>query len=174
MKTLLLVRHAKSSWNSDVSTDFERPLNNRGMRDAPEMANRLISRGLIPDKLISSTAARALATARLLVQGLSLDSKILATTDKIYEAPVQALLDTICGIDDRFQTVIMVGHNPGMSATGNYLCEKARLEMPTCAMACLQLETDSWSHVYRDCATMLWYDYPKSDYRNTLKTTGSN
>lgn len=162
MKTLILVRHAKSSWNSDVSTDFERPLNKRGMRDAPDMAARLAAHGPIPDTIVSSSATRALVTARMLARGLDLSPQSLETTRDIYEAPVKALLKTINSWLQINQTVMMVGHNPGMSATGNYLCSSAALEMPTCAMACLDLDIDSWNDIYRDCATLRWYDYPKN------------
>ena len=161
MKTLILARHAKSSWNSDVSTDFERPLNKRGMRDAPNMAKRLLARGPIPDAIVSSTATRALVTTRLLMNGLQLHSALLETTDDIYEAPVQALLNTIGKLRDNTNSAMIVGHNPGMSATGNHLCSSAALQMPTCAMACLDLDIDSWREVYRDCAKLRWYDYPK-------------
>ena len=167
MKTLILTRHAKSSWNTDVSTDFERPLNKRGMHDAPEMAARLLSHGPIPERIVSSSATRALVTTRLMMKGLALNSQLLEITDRIYEAPVQALLDTISNLENNCHTAMIVGHNPGMSGTGNYLCAKATLQMPTCALACLDLDIDSWGEVYRDCATMRWYDYPK----NSLELT---
>lgn len=162
MKTLILVRHAKSSWNSDAATDFERPLNNRGLRDAPEMASRLKTTGPLPDTIVSSTATRALVTTRLLMRELALPPQVLHTTDNIYEAPVQALIDTIGGLKETSQVAMLVGHNPGMSSTTNYLCSKAEIQMPTCAMACLELDIDHWSEVYRDCATLRWYDYPKN------------
>ena len=162
MKTLILVRHAKSSWNSDAATDFERPLNNRGLRDAPEMAKRLKSTGPLPDTIVSSTATRALVTTRLLMRELALPAQALETTDNIYEAPVQALLDTIGGLKETSQVAMLVGHNPGMSSTTNHLCSMAEIQMPTCAMACLELDIDHWSEVYRDCATLHWYDYPKN------------
>jgi len=162
VKTLILVRHAKSSWNSDAGTDFERPLNNRGSRDAPEMAARLVARRLLPDTIISSAATRALVTSRLLLAGLALNSRILQTTDRIYEAPVPTLLETISDLQDSYQTAMIVGHNPGMSATTNHLCSEASIQMPTCAMACLDLDIDCWADVYRDCAALRWYDYPKN------------
>jgi len=131
------------------------------MRDAPEMARRLLSRGAIPESIVSSTATRALVTTRLLITGLNLNSQLLQTTDNIYEAPMQALLDTIGKLSDASQTVMIVGHNPGMSSTGNHLCSAAALQMPTCAMACLDLDIENWGDVYRDCAKLRWYDYPK-------------
>ncbi len=101
--------------------------------------------------------------------GLALESRLLETTENIYEAPVQALLETIGNLKVSCQTALIVGHNPGMSSTGNYLCPEAALQMPTCAMACLDLDIENWSDVYRDCATLRWYDYPK----NQIKLSGS-
>jgi len=170
LKTLILMRHAKSSWNSEASTDFERPLNKRGMRDAPEMANRLAQRGPMPDSIVSSTATRALVTTRLIMSELSLGSRLLETTDSIYEAPVKALLDAIGNLPKQSEVAMLVGHNPGMSSTGNYLCKEAALQMPTCAMACLELDVDNWADVYRDCATLRWYDYPKNQLPKTAQT----
>ena len=167
MKTLILVRHAKSSWNNDAPTDFERPLNNRGMRDAPEMAARLVARGLLPDTVVSSSATRALVTARLLLNGLELNSRILHTTDSIYEAPVSALLETIGGLNDNDRTAMLIGHNPGMSSAANHLCSEAALQMPTCAMACLDLDIKKWAEIYKDCATLRFYDYPKNQTKPT-------
>lgn len=126
------------------------------------MAARLSYHGPIPDTIVSSTATRALVTTRLLMSELSLHSRILETTDSIYEAPLQALLKTIDNLPGQSETAMLVGHNPGMSNTGNYLCGEAALQMPTCAMACLELDIDNWSDVYRDCATLRWYDYPKN------------
>ncbi len=160
MKILLLARHAKSSWNTEAATDFERPLNNRGLRDAPMMASRLADRDLALDQIVSSTAHRALATARLLAEGLAHTPAIVQTGD-IYEAPSQRILQTIENFDDDWQSVIMVGHNPGMSNTCNLLCQQAGVAMPTCAIACLALDINRWADHYPDCATMQWYDYPK-------------
>ena len=137
------------------------------MHDAPEMAARLLSHGPIPERIVSSSATRALVTTRLLMKGLALNSQLLEITDRIYEAPVQALLDTISNLELDCHTAMIVGHNPGISGTGNYLCAKATLQMPTCAMACLDLDIDSWAEVYRDCATLRWYDYPKNSVELT-------
>lgn len=160
MKTLLLARHAKSSWNADVERDFDRPLNNRGLRDAPMMATRLAALDLPLDAIVSSTANRALATARLLADGLAY-AKPIAQTDDIYEASSQRILRTIAAMDDDLEHVMLVGHNPGMSNTCNILCQTANISMPTCAIACLELDIDRWRDQYPDCATLRWFEYPK-------------
>jgi len=162
MKTLVITRHAKSSWNSDAIDDFSRPLNKRGLRDAPVMAQRLQQRGPIPQLVVSSTAARALATTKLMLPAFEISEDQLVTTDEIYEAPVSALAQTIKAQPDTFEIIMLVGHNPGVSGFAEFLSVGAHLQMPTCAMACLQLDIDSWKDLYRDCANLLWYDYPKN------------
>ncbi len=167
MKTLIVTRHAKSSWsthsNSDPNSDFQRPLNKRGIADTPVMAQRLVARGPIPDLIVSSTAARALATTELLMAELPISQNSLLTTDSIYEAPVDALIKAISSLANHINTAMLVGHNPGVSSLCNYLCVKANIQMPTCAMACLELDIDQWQDNYKDCATLSWYDYPKKD-----------
>jgi len=162
LKKLIVTRHAKSSWNSDVDRDFLRPLNKRGEHDAPMMAERLLQRGPLPELILSSTATRALSTANLLITNMSLSAELLLTTDSIYEAPLTALQKATESLTDDVTCAMLVGHNPGVSNLCNYLCLQARIEMPTCAMACFDLDIDSWNDVYKDCASLAWYDYPKN------------
>ena len=163
MKTLILTRHAKSSWNSDSSTDFGRPLNKRGIDDAPIMAKRLTGYGQLPQLVVSSTATRALQTAELLMRELAMEKTLLNTTDAIYEAPARALIDHIKQLPEQADIVMLIGHNPGMSSTCNYLSKEADVQMSTLAMVCMELEVGEWEDVYPDCATMKWYDYPKKN-----------
>lgn len=127
------------------------------------MAQRILRRGPSPELIISSTAARAIATTELLLPELALDSDSLLTTDSIYEAPRAALEKAISTLHDQINIAMLVGHNPGVSSLCSFLCQKAALDMPTCAMACLELDIDQWQELYHDCATLVWYDYPKND-----------
>lgn len=161
MKQLLVTRHAKSSWNTNAS-DFMRPLNKRGIRDAPVMAQRLQQRGSAPELILSSTAYRALETAELIRKEMSLEQEQLLTTDSIYEAPLDALRQATTTLPDNATVVMLVGHNPGVSRLCQFLCRQTNLQMPTCAIACFNLDIDRWQDTYRDCATLLWYDYPKN------------
>ena len=163
MKQLIVTRHAKSSWDSDVQSDFHRPLNKRGVRDTPIMAERLHTRGTLPQLVLSSTAVRALQTTDLLLSTLGLNKDQLLTTDSIYEAPLPALEQAIGTLPDHISVAMIVGHNPGVSSLGSFLCRQPNLQMPTCAMACFELDIEHWKDVYRDCASMLWYDYPKNN-----------
>lgn len=161
MKTIILTRHAKSSWNSDSSTDFERPLNKRGIDDAPIMAKRLVNHGPLPQLLVASTAVRSIQTAELLMRELAMNASLLTTTDTIYEAPARALIDQIKQLPDEADVAMIIGHNPGMSSACSYLSKDADVQMSTLAMVCMELEVGEWGDVYPDCATMRWYDYPK-------------
>ena len=163
MKQLIVTRHAKSSWDSDTPSDFLRPLNKRGIRDTPIMAERLNARGSLPELILSSTAVRALETTELLMKTLSPASTQLLTTDSIYEAPLAALEKAIGSLPEHTSIAMIVGHNPGVSLLCSFLCRQPNLQMPTCAMACLELDIEKWEDVYHDCASMLWYDYPKNN-----------
>ncbi len=166
MKTIILTRHAKSSWKTDATSDFERPLNKRGIDDAPVMAERLQTQGPLPQHIVSSTATRALQTAEMLMNNLGMDKALLTSTDDIYEAPARALIDQIKKLPADVDVAMMVGHNPGMSSTCNYLSKEADVQMSTLAMVCMELDVDDWDDIYADCGTVRWYDYPKKHTGN--------
>jgi phosphohistidine phosphatase len=161
MKTIILTRHAKSSWKSDAQSDFDRPLNKRGVGDVPVMAQRLTVQGPLPGIIVSSTAVRALETAKMLMAELTIPADKLQTTEVIYEAPARVLIDCIRTLPAEIDTAMMIGHNPGMSSACNYLSKEALVDMSTLAMVCLDLDIDHWDDVYPDCATLRWHDYPK-------------
>ena len=112
MKTLLLVRHAKSSWDHPGVDDHDRPLNARGRRDAPEMGRRLAERGLVPDRILSSTALRARTTAQLIAEGLGFDVDRIILDERLYAASADEVLRVIGEIDGDVGTAMVVGHNP--------------------------------------------------------------
>ena len=113
MKTLLIVRHAKSSWNHPGLSDHDRPLNRRGKEDAPKMGEVLRDEDTIPDMIISSTAKRAQKTAELMADSSGFDGKIVFTR-AFYNADSDTYLDMLKTIPDNIETVMFVGHNPGM------------------------------------------------------------
>ena len=166
MKTIILTRHAKSSWKTDATSDLERPVNKRGIDDAPIMAKRLQAQGPLPQIIVSSTATRALQTSEMLMTNLAMDKSLLTTTDAIYEAPARALIDQIKQMPADIEIAMIVGHNPGMSSTCNYLSKEADVDMSTLAMVCLELDVDDWDDIYADCGSVRWYDYPKKHTGN--------
>ena len=161
MKTIILTRHAKSSWNTDSATDFERPLNKRGFDDAPVMAKRLLEHGPLPQLVISSTAKRAHQTAELLMRELALDQKLLTTTESIYEVPARDLINQMKQLPADADIAMIIGHNPAMSSACSYLSKDADMQMSTLAMVCMELDVEDWEDIYPDCGTLRWYDYPK-------------
>jgi len=146
-KTLLVMRHAKSSWSIPGVSDHERPLNRRGERDAVQMAQFLESAKIKIDRVIASTARRADQTAKSLVDTMDcLDSGRLESRDDFYLAAPQAYLDYLSHLDDAVTTVIVIGHNPGLESLVETLGGQWET-MPTAAIACFDFSADSWSDV---------------------------
>lgn len=142
MKTLLLLRHAKSSWANDRLSDFERPLNDRGRHDAPRMGKLLRQRDLVPDRIISSSAKRAAKTAELVAAAASYDADI-RFTEKLYLAEPEAYIVLARQVEESCGTLMLVGHNPGIEELVAWLTGQGE-PMPTAALACIELPIDNW------------------------------
>jgi phosphohistidine phosphatase len=146
LKTLILVRHAKSGWKNDPAIeDFDRPLNRRGERDAPAMAARLAESGIKVDALLSSPACRALSTAEAFSRELNLP---IQTDARIYEAGVAELQAAVRDLDDANRSVALFGHNPGISDFLRYLTEENFADLPTAGIAVIELPLKSWKHTF--------------------------
>ncbi|MDF7826642.1 histidine phosphatase family protein [Pontiellaceae bacterium B12227] len=155
-KTLYLVRHAKSDWNTGES-DFERPLNKRGQRDAPEMGQRIKDAGSLPEQILCSPARRAVQT----LESLDLGIKAVLFKEKIYEASTGDLLDLVQSLDDSCGSAMLIGHNPAMTWLATLL-SGVRIEgMPTCSILTIRLDSDHWKSAGACPATLLHFDYPK-------------
>jgi len=160
MKKLTLIRHAKSDWGSGAASDFERPLNRRGNKAAPLMAGRILERGSVPDLLVSSPAQRAVETVALLAHELDLPQEQIIYQRSIYEASLETLIATVRQLPDE-EHVALIGHNPGLSELGLWLCPQAPEWLPTCAVLEFEITADDWAAVAPGCATLVCYDYPK-------------
>ncbi|MFT4638330.1 MAG: phosphohistidine phosphatase [Verrucomicrobiales bacterium] len=158
---LTIVRHAKSDWGEFTTPDWDRPLNDRGQRDAPVMGKRMKERGDAPDLIICSPALRAHTTAKLLAGGLSYPLEKLQLEKKIYEAPVSALLEVIQSCPDSVSHLMMVGHNPGSEQLVQYLTGEPFSDFVTCAVADVALDVSAWSSVGPATGKLLSYWYPK-------------
>jgi phosphohistidine phosphatase len=145
MKSLLILRHAKSSWKHPELTDHDRPLNKRGKRDAPRMGELLRSEHLIPEAIISSTAARAHATAKAVAKASGYKGKI-TLNHSLYAAGPQAYMDALHDLSDDNVRVLIVGHNPGLEELVEVLTGEMH-PMPTCSLAHLKLRVDKWSAI---------------------------
>ena len=161
MKQLVIMRHAKSSWSDPTLEDFDRPLNKRGLRDAPEMARRLASHGLKPDLVISSPARRAVATAHAVVPVLGGNLKDIAMEPGIYEAHTSELMGIIADIDDAHATVLMFGHNPGFTRLAEILGDTDIGNLPTSGYVWLSFDVERWTDVAARSGTVVRLDFPK-------------
>lgn len=162
MKELYLTRHAKSSWNDPQLRDFDRPLNERGERDAPLMAQRLLSRGCVPTLLMCSPARRALRTAQLMAAVLGHAPGDIEIIEELYEADTGVWLRVIAGLAEEHPRVLIVGHNPTVSDVASRLCPAARLpELPTCAVLQLSYPDRPWAKIAAETPQKWIFDYPK-------------
>jgi phosphohistidine phosphatase len=160
MKTLYLVRHAKSSWDEPALPDRDRLLAVRGERDAPEMARRLTRRGVDPDLILSSPAKRALATAKIIAKALDYKHKDIEIDDRLYPGQVSELLSMIHGLDDKLERVMLFGHNPAVAELAHHL-SSAITRMPTCAVAEFSFDAKSWSEIDGATLAHVTLDFPK-------------
>ena len=161
-KKLLLIRHAKSDWADASLSDFNRPLNSRGLRDSVEMAQRIDMQKLVPEKLISSPALRAATTCQLMAQNWKKEIKEIVFDAKIYEANVQQLLNIVNGFDDTDDYVALFGHNNGITDFAVYLTDADLFNIPTCGVALIEFPFNSWKMVSKHTGDVLMYDFPKS------------
>jgi len=159
-KQLLLVRHAKSDWGNLNLKDFDRPLNKRGKENAPEMAERLLKRGFKFDLIISSPAKRALSTAKYFAEAYHTEEIVLEP--QIYEASTRTLLNVINNINDSAETVILFGHNNGLTDFANELSNGSIYNIPTAGMVLLSFSFDSWKMISQGTGDMIFFDCPKN------------
>jgi phosphohistidine phosphatase len=160
MKTLFLIRHAKSSWDDTALADKDRPLNARGNRDAPKMGKRLAKRGVKPDLILSSPAARAVMTAEIIAKKLDYRRMKIVVNDRLYAVEADQLLDVIRKLGDKLERVMLIGHNPELTELAHRLSSNIT-HLPTCAVAEFTFDAKSWSHVGKDKPTKVTLEYPK-------------
>jgi phosphohistidine phosphatase len=161
VKVLTLIRHGKSSWKDTSLSDIERPLRKRGKRDAALMGQRLAERGAFADVLISSPATRALATAELIADELGYRQQDIVVDPLIYGTTDAELLDLIAGLNDAWESVILVGHNPDLTDLATRLAPLQTANLPTCGVVELTYDIESWMQVTETEVRQVWFDYPK-------------
>ena len=147
LRQLLILRHAKSAWNTEAATDFARPLNKRGERDAPRVGHWLREQSLIPDHVLSSPAERARQTALKVCKELDFPAARVQWEPHIYEATQADLLQVLAGCPAEARRILLVGHNPGLELLVRYLCPSVVLPqdgklLPTAAVALLEMPDD--------------------------------
>ena len=166
MKSLLLIRHAKSSWTSDALNDFDRPLNDRGKKEAPEMAKRLIKNKITIDCFVSSPARRAMKTAKLFIKEFGKNESEIILIPELYHSSVQTFFKVISGLDDNYQTAAIFSHNPGITELANLLTEMQIDNMPTCGVFAVRAPVRRWSEFANAKKELWFFNYP------TLETDG--
>ena len=160
MKTLFLIRHAKSSRDDPALPDKDRPLDAHGKRDAPKMGTRLAKRDVKPDLILSSPARRALTTAEIIAKKLDYHVKDIAVDEQLYAAAVDDLLSVIHKLGDKLKRVMLFGHNPELTELAHRLSSEIT-HMPTCAVAEFTFSAKSWSDVGKAKPARVAFDYPK-------------
>lgn len=160
MKKIILIRHAKSDWDQLGLDDFARPLAERGLRDAPQMAASLKNRGITVDLICSSTAKRAKQTACMTAEVIGYPEAKIHWEKSLYHASEDHLLRFIHSQSDQIQTLVLVGHNPGLTELINWLGVKLD-NLPTSGQFAFSLSTAHWKELSRDTCTFAWWDSPK-------------
>jgi phosphohistidine phosphatase len=157
MKTLYLIRHAKSDWNNSGLTDFDRPLNKRGLKDAAFMAEKLNELDFNPTFVVCSPAQRTKTTAQLIANSTS-----TLFDPAIYEASLQDLTRLISFLPNQQKDIALIGHNPSITALANYLTDDFIDNMPTCSIVKIELEIDNWDEVVQGIGIKKYFITPKS------------
>jgi len=163
MKTLFVLRHAKSSWENPDWSDFERPLNSRGLDAARFIGSLIFERNLQPQLIVSSPAKRAKQTA-VLVKEIAEVSKPVKFDERIYEASPLALFNLIREFDEKFESVLIVGHNPGFENLVRTLTGEA-VSMPTAALAKINLTIENWHELEANSNELEFLIRPKEEMK---------
>lgn len=167
MKTIYLVRHAKSSWENSELPDYERPLNQRGKRDAPVMAQRFGALKLFPEGWISSPARRTWQTATIWAEHMEVPLASLVATPALYHASPEEILQVIHSQLDTQQSIILFGHNPGLTEFASLICGMDFGNIPTCGVVGVSFPIKLWKEVFFREGECLFYDYPKKERGTT-------
>ena len=163
MKTLTIVRHAKSSWNEPGLSDRERPLNKRGQRDAPRMGKRIADAGIRPSLIVSSPATRAWTTAQIIAEELSYPVEFLQRENSLYLASLNDILDVIVAQDDGFNSLMVVGHNPGLTNMANFLSPGLTGNLQTAGVVSVTFDQDDWKLYEQPNTELILHDFPKNN-----------
>jgi phosphohistidine phosphatase len=162
MKTLLICRHAKSDWSNLYLKDIDRELNQRGMRDAPMMGERLYYRKYRPDLIVSSTAKRTVQTTVLIASELKFPEQKIMWVDRLYHASPATIQEVIFGIDNAYNNIMVVCHNNGITDFVNQLGGHITDNIPTCGMVCFRFDTDRWEDYPLVKPQFEFFDFPKN------------
>lgn len=162
MKTLILIRHAKSDWGNPSLSDFDRPLNERGKRDAPVMAKRLLDKKIKIDHFIASPAKRAAKTAKYFAEAFEFKKDKIDFKEKLYMADSSTFYSTIEKTSDKHETIALFSHNFGITDFANLLTNASIDNIPTCGVFAVKADCDKWKDFKDANKEFLFFDYPKA------------
>ncbi|WP_447640305.1 MULTISPECIES: SixA phosphatase family protein [Chitinophagaceae] len=161
MKELILVRHAKSSWEDLTLKDFDRPLNDRGKKDTITMSERLVARGVHPDLMIASPAKRTKATSTAFAKAFKMKVSDIVLVPSLYQAMPAEFYRVIKEIDNQYKCVAMFTHNTGLTDFANELTNVHVDNIPTCGIFAVKVDVNNWKD-FAKCNKHFWFfDYPK-------------
>ncbi|WP_418185559.1 SixA phosphatase family protein [Aliarcobacter vitoriensis] len=160
MKKLVLIRHAKSDWTNPLLNDFDRPLNKRGLKDAPFMAKILNKKCLNPDLIISSPSIRTKLTSEYFIKEFKYKESIVFE-ESIYEAPFENLLRILSNTDDKYKTIFLIGHNPGLNDLSNFVLNDFKENIPTCGILEIDFDIEFWKDISKENSKLICFEFPK-------------
>lgn len=164
MKRLILIRHAKSSWKDMNLSDFDRPLNKRGMANGEFMSDLLSKKIKSVDAFFSSSSKRTILTSKFFIDKINVNKERIYYSENLYHASSNYLIEFILSLKNSFSTVIIVGHNPGFTDISNYFLGNMFYNMPTCGIVMIDFEVDNWKKIGQKNGKLFYKMFPK-DYR---------
>lgn len=147
MKQLLIVRHAKSSWDNPGLEDYQRPLLERGKKKTRYIVDYLLKQQIQPDLIISSHATRALNTAKIIAHALFISDEKIIISKNLYHGDSESLFNQFYDMKDEVNSLMLVGHNPTLTYFSNYFLDKKIDNLPTSGVVCIEFKTDSWAQI---------------------------
>ncbi len=161
MKTLYLIRHAKSSWKDLNAPDHKRKLNERGKRDAPFMGELLHKKGVQPDIIVSSYAVRALTTAKIIAKAVGYAESDIDVRQEVYLASFQTLMNIVRHLNNKANIAFLFGHNPDFTAFANTFSDEYIPNVPTCGIVEIRFDVQQWSDITSDNGQVISFEFPK-------------
>lgn len=162
MKKVLFIRHAKSSWKLIDVKDIHRPLNNRGLRDAPMMGEQLAKRQIFPDLMISSDAVRAYTTAQIIAEKVNYPISEIEQKNEIYHATGEMILNILRDVSDDKNVVFIFGHNPTFTMVANHFSDDTIENVPTCGVIAVDFKIEHWRDLHQTNGRFSFFDFPKN------------
>jgi len=161
MKRLILIRHAKSSWENMGLSDFDRPLNKRGILNADFMSNKLSKKIELVDAFFSSSSKRTILTSKFFIDKIKVNRDKIYYMDNLYHASSNYLIEFISSLKNSFSNVICVGHNPGFTDISNYFLGDLFYNVPTCGIIIIDFKVENWKNVNQKNGKLYYKIFPK-------------